>query len=99
MITEIRNATIVTVDAHDTVIEGGTVIIDHGVITEVLPAGVAPSAPTDQVVDARGGIVMPGLVNAHAHLAMTLFRGYADDRDLQGFLDRLFPVEERVLSE
>ena len=99
MITEIRNATIVTVDAHDTVIDGGTLVIDGDLIAEVLPANVAPSAPADQVVDAHGGIVMPGLVNAHTHLAMTMFRGFADDRDLQGFLDRLFPVEERVLSE
>lgn len=99
MITEIRNATIVTVDASDTVIDGGTIIIDGGLISEVLPADAAPKQAAQQVIDAHGGIVMPGLVNAHAHLAMTLFRGYADDRDLQGFLDRLFPVEERVLSE
>lgn len=99
VITAIRNATIVTVDGEDRIIEGGTVVIDRSVIAEVLSAGTPSTLVPDRVVDARGGIVMPGLINAHAHLAMTLFRGYADDMDLQAFLGRLFPVEERVLSE
>ena len=43
--------------------------------------------------------MLPGLINAHTHLAMTMFRGFADDLDLQGFLGRLFPAEDRVLSE
>ena len=42
---------------------------------------------------------MPGLINAHTHLAMTMFRGLADDVDLHGFLDRLLPAEGAVLSE
>lgn len=99
MITEIRNATVVTVDANNTVLDGGSIVIDDRVIAEVLPAGASPSRTADHVVDARGGIVMPGLINAHTHLAMTMFRGYADDLDLQGFLDRLFPIEAQVLSE
>jgi 5-methylthioadenosine/S-adenosylhomocysteine deaminase len=50
------------------------------------------------VIDARGGIVVPGLVNAHTHLAMTMFRGLADDLDLDGFLATLLPAEGEVLS-
>ena len=42
---------------------------------------------------------MPGLVNAHTHLAMTMFRGLADDLDLDGFLGRLMPAEGAMLSE
>ncbi len=98
--TAITNATIITVDAIDTVIPGGTVVITDDTITEVLPAGVAPTTTDIDIrIDARGGIVLPGLINAHTHLAMTLFRGYADDLDLQAFLDRLIPAETAVLSE
>lgn len=99
--TIITNATVLTVDASNRTLTDGTVVVEDGIIAEVRQSqgGVPVRAGThDTVVDARGGIVMPGLINAHAHLAMTMFRGFADDRDLQGFLDRLFPVEERVLS-
>ena len=97
--TAISNALIVTVDADDSVITGGTIVITDDIITEVLTAGVAPGSPVDTTIDAQGGIVMPGLINAHTHLAMTAFRGFADDVDLQDFLGRLFPAEARVMSD
>ena len=97
--TAITNATIVTSDAADRVIPRGTIVLADDTIIEVLPAGVAPGSPIDTTVNARGAILLPGLVNAHTHLAMTLFRGYADDLDLQAFLDRLIPKETEVLSE
>ena len=80
-------------------IAGGTIVFADDTIVEVLPAGVAPRSSIDLSIDARNGIVLPGLINAHTHLAMTLFRGYADDLDLQAFLDRLIPKETEVLSE
>ena len=52
-----------------------------------------------RTIDARGALVLPGLVNAHAHSAMTMFRGLADDLDLERFLDRLLPAEGALLSE
>ncbi|MBU6329644.1 MAG: amidohydrolase [Acidobacteria bacterium] len=97
--TAITNATVVTVDPIDSVLEGATVVVSDDVIAEVLPAGVAPARAIDHRIDARGGILLPGLINAHTHLAMTLFRGYADDLDLQAFLDRLLPAEGAVMSE
>ena len=49
------------------------------------------------VIDAGGRIVMPGLVNAHAHTAMCVMRGYADDYPLQTWLyEKVFPVEARL---
>ncbi|MEY4373288.1 MAG: 5-methylthioadenosine/S-adenosylhomocysteine deaminase 2 [Actinomycetota bacterium] len=98
-ITSITNATLVTADAENRVVHGATIVIEDDTIAEIRPASAPARSGATHTVDARGGIVMPGLINAHAHLAMTMFRGFADDRDLQGFLDRLFPVEERVLSE
>lgn len=97
--TAITNATIVTVDANDSVLHGGTIVISDDTIAEVLPAGVAPMSAIDHTVDAAGGIVMPGLINAHTHLAMTAFRGFVDDVDLQDFLGKLFPAEAKIMSD
>lgn len=97
--TALTHATIVTVDADDSVIDDGTIMITGDTITDVLPAGHGPLSDVDRVVDAQGGIVMPGLINAHTHLAMTPFRGFADDVDLQAFLAALFPAEAAIMSE
>ena len=97
--TAITNATIVTVDAQNSVIQDGTIVIDGEFISEILPSGTEVSAAVDAVIDAQGGIVMPGLINAHTHLAMTAFRGFADDVDLQDFLGRLFPAEASIMSD
>jgi 5-methylthioadenosine/S-adenosylhomocysteine deaminase len=52
-----------------------------------------------EIVDARNGIIMPGLVNAHCHTAMTLFRGLADDLPLKQWLfEKIFPAEAKYLS-
>ncbi|WP_435348289.1 amidohydrolase [Haloarchaeobius sp. HRN-SO-5] len=48
----------------------------------------------DEELDASGGLVIPGLVNAHTHAAMTLLRGYADDKPLDAWLrEDIWPVE------
>jgi 5-methylthioadenosine/S-adenosylhomocysteine deaminase len=52
----------------------------------------------DRVIDARNHLVMPGLVNLHTHLAMTLLRGVAEDVDLQGFLEKVWAEEARVMN-
>jgi 5-methylthioadenosine/S-adenosylhomocysteine deaminase len=56
---------------------------------------VGPGAPRDgaEVIDGRGFAAVPGFVNAHTHVAMSVLRGIADDRDLAGFLDVLFRVD------
>jgi len=58
---------------------------------------VGADAPTDgaDVVDASGFALVPGFVNAHTHVAMAPLRGLADDRDLGGFLEKLFAVDAR----
>lgn len=97
--TLVRHATVVTVDAADTVVRDGAVALSGGVVVAVGPdAALAAAYAPATTVDARGGILMPALVNAHTHLAMTLFRGLADDRDLQEFLDVVFPAEAATLS-
>ena len=50
----------------------------------------------DEELDAHGDLVMPGLVNAHTHVAMTLLRGHADDKPLDSWLQEdVWPVEAR----
>jgi 5-methylthioadenosine/S-adenosylhomocysteine deaminase len=64
-----------------------------------LGPGVEPQ-PGDQVIDGGGMALLPGLVNAHTHAAMTLFRGYADDLPLMEWLqDHIWPAEARLDAE
>ncbi|MGW9206935.1 amidohydrolase family protein [Embleya sp. NPDC055664] len=95
----VTGGAVLTVDAADTYVPDGAVAIADRRIVAVGPAAEVgarfPGAPT---LDARGCLVLPGLVNAHSHAAMTLFRGTADDVDLQVFLDRLVAAESAVLS-
>ena len=81
------------------VIYDGSVAIAGGVIVAVGPAVEIDSEVTaDQVIDLTGHILMPGLVNLHTHLAMTLLRGVAENVDLQGFLELVWAEEARVMD-
>ena len=94
----IENATyVVTVDDTDQVLRDTTITIDDGVITAIGPAGTTGRGP-GEVIDARGKLVMPGLVNLHTHLPMTLLRGLAEDVDLDGFLSRVWAAEGAVMD-
>lgn len=91
----ITNATIVVVNDNGDVIENGNIRVnDDGVIDAITTKSIS----ANEVIDADSAIVMPGIVNAHTHLAMTLFRGIADDMNLEAFLDLLMPAEFAVLS-
>jgi 5-methylthioadenosine/S-adenosylhomocysteine deaminase len=92
---------VLAMDAAGTVIPGGSVAVRGSRIEAVGPAAdIAARYPGARRLDASGRIVMPGLVNAHTHVPMTLFRGYADDLDLKGFLyGRIFPAEARFVDE
>ncbi len=69
-----------------------------GEIAEIGP-GVAP-ADGDDVIDGSGLALVPGLVNAHTHAAMTLFRGFADDLPLMEWLEKhIWPAEARLESD
>src|SRR5918992_3261875 len=69
-----------------------------GVIEELGPE-VEPQAG-DEVIDAAGLALIPGLVNAHTHAAMTLFRGYADDLPLMEWLQKhIWPAERRLEAD
>ena len=97
----VSGGTIVVMDKAETVIPGGAVAVRGSRFEAVGPAAeLAARFPEARRLDASGRIVMPGLVDAHAHVPMTLFRGTADDLDLKGFLyGRIFPLEARFVDE
>lgn len=92
---------VLVMDEAGTVIPSGAVAVRGNRIEAVGPASVLASRfPGARCLDASGRIVMPGLINAHTHVPMTLFRGVADDLDLTGFLyGRIFPAEARFVDE
>jgi len=52
-----------------------------------------------EVINAKNAIIMPGLINAHTHVSMTLFRGFADDLPLKQWLyEKIFPAESEFLN-
>ncbi|HIH87211.1 MAG TPA: amidohydrolase family protein, partial [Methanosarcinales archaeon] len=87
----IKDGYVITMDGPP--IEGGHILIENDRIAYVGPE----EQKADQVMRAKGCAVMPGLVNAHTHAAMTLFRGYADDMPLQQWLEEhIWPVEAHL---
>ncbi len=96
----IFNATIVTVNSHFDIFDSGALGVKDGKIAYV---GKEPSninfCNATEAINARGGIVLPGLVNTHTHLPMTLFRGLADDLPLNKWLNEyIFPAEAKHIS-
>ncbi|HWQ59392.1 MAG TPA: amidohydrolase [Clostridia bacterium] len=92
-----RNATTLTMCDEQPIIEGGFVGVKDGFIVHV--GAAEPEEKPARVVDCRGDILMPGLVNAHAHTAMCLMRGYADDYALHEWLfEHIFPVEAKLTA-
>ncbi len=91
----VDNGIVLSLDKDFSVFNRGRVCIRDSVIRRIEPVeGNAVLPKAGRVIDADGGIVMPGLVNTHTHLPMTLFRGMADDLDLHVWLnDYIFPSE------
>ncbi len=85
---------VLTLDGAGNVYEDGAVAIRGAEIVRVGPTEAVRAAvePTSEL-DASGTVVMPGLINGHSHVAMTLFRGMVDDMVLEKWLDRIWKVE------
>ncbi len=92
--------TVVTMDAARRVIEPGAVAVRGNAIVAVGPsAEVLSRYSAAYVVDCRGHVVMPGLINAHGHLPMSLLRGLADDLRLDVWLHGyILPVEREFVN-
>lgn len=96
--TLIKNVTAVTMDDEGHLYHDAYIAIKDGKITYI--GTDAPQEKAEKVIDGRGMIAMPGLVNTHSHAAMSLMRGYADDYVLQEWLnDHVFPIEGKLVGE
>jgi len=98
--TVIHNCTIITVNPESEIIEYGIICIKNGRLEQISTQNHDQELPdSNDVIDAKGGIVMPGLVNTHTHLPMTLFRGLADDLPLDKWLnEHIFPAERKHIN-
>lgn len=97
----IRGGTVVTMDNTSRLIENGAVAVKGERIVAVGAAAdiVRRYTPT-RVINASGKVVMPGLINTHTHVPMSLFRGIADDLILSDWLTKyIFPAEAKNVDE
>ncbi|MBN1318387.1 MAG: amidohydrolase [Anaerolineales bacterium] len=94
----IQNGLIVTLDERDSIIQNGAVAISGSAIVAVGPSSELTERYTSgDVIDASGHLVMPGLINGHSHLAMTLLRGLVDDLPLEPFLEKVWKAEAHFM--
>ncbi|MGI8654728.1 MAG: amidohydrolase family protein [Pyrinomonadaceae bacterium] len=99
--TLVSGGTVVTMDASRRVIEDGAIAVQNGRVVAVgARAEIEAKYAARETIDARGRAVVPGLINGHTHIPMTLFRGLADDLDLQEWLTKyIFPAEAKNVTE
>lgn len=97
MKTLILDAHVLTMDASFTEYAPGFVLIEDQLILSVGPMSEVPELPEGNVVDGKGAILMPGMVNTHTHIGMIPFRSLGDDTPdrLTRFL---FPLENACLT-
>ncbi|MEM2521810.1 MAG: amidohydrolase [Candidatus Bathyarchaeia archaeon] len=97
---KILNGTIITM-RDGKVIRDGAVIIENDTIIDVGKTHNVNQkyASGYEKIDAKGKIVIPGLINTHQHAAMSLLRGYADDLPLQEWLEKwIWPIERHMTA-
>ncbi|MDE1263165.1 amidohydrolase [Vibrio aestuarianus] len=93
----ITNATVLTMDNDKKVYPNGLVAVKENQIVAVSDGRDIEQYKALQTIDAEGDIVMPGLINTHTHVSMTVFRSLADD--VPDRLHRyIFPLEEKLVS-
>ncbi|WP_028870090.1 amidohydrolase [Psychromonas arctica] len=93
----ITDATVLTMNAEKTIYESGTVAIKDNKIIAVGDKKLADQYQATKIMNVAGDIVMPGLINTHTHVSMTVFRSLADD--VPDRLHRyIFPLESKLVS-
>jgi len=84
---------IVTQNPERNILKNKSVYIEDGKIIDIGNLNVE----TDCIIDGRGKVLLPGLINSHTHSSMSLFRGYADDMKLKPWLEeKIWPLEAKL---
>jgi 5-methylthioadenosine/S-adenosylhomocysteine deaminase len=96
----ITGGTVITMDTGRRVLAPGAVAIAGPDIAAVGPPDeIARVYPRARTIDARGRVVLPGLINTHTHAPMVMYRGLADDQALEDWLERyIFPAEAKTVA-
>lgn len=97
----IVGGTIITMNGERQIIENGAIGIADGKIAIMGTRGIVTrNVRPKRTINAAGKLVIPGLINTHTHVPMALFRGIADDMDLQEWLTKfIFPAEAKNVDE
>ncbi len=91
----IKNVTLVTMK--DEAMFTGDILLDGDIIAEM---GKEINTQADEIIEGKGMVAMPGLINAHQHTPMSLLRGFSDDLKLMDWLElKMLPAEERMTPE
>ena len=90
------HATVLCMDEAGTVLQDGYVLVRGREIAYVGP--IRPQERADREVNATGKVLMPGFVDAHTHLTMSLMRGYGGGHDLQTWLNDYISVSYTHLT-
>ena len=93
----VAHALVVTADPQGTVVRDGSVAVEGGRITRIGPAAEI-AAEGREVIDGRGMLLMPGLINTHCHAADSLFRGLVEDLPLEPWLRQVWKAEGAILD-
>ena len=97
----LSNGTVITMNEDLEVFPQGAVVVKDGLIVAVGPvADLSGKYETEEIIDCTGQVIMPGLINAHTHVPMSLLRGLADDLRLDVWLyGYMLPVEREFVDE
>ncbi|MEG1416700.1 MAG: amidohydrolase family protein, partial [Clostridium sp.] len=93
----IKNTTIITVNEENKVLNNTDIGIDNGKIVFI---GEKSDFKADKIIDGSEKVAMPGLINAHTHIPMSLLRNYANDLPLfQWLSEKIWPIEGKFTED
>jgi 5-methylthioadenosine/S-adenosylhomocysteine deaminase len=97
----ILGGTVVTMDGERRVLKDAGIAVRDGRIVAIdTQSAIRTKYSAAQTINAQDKLIVPGLINGHTHIPMTLFRGLADDLDLQEWLTKyIFPAEAKNVTE
>ncbi len=94
----VKNGIVLTMNGEKEILDDGVVVVKGNKIIEVGDKEILKKYSSKKTIDADGGIIMPGMINTHTHVSMSVFRSLADD--VPDRLNRyIFPLENKMVSQ